>query len=185
MDVETRVREIFEISSLAQKVEKLKELFFEIYPDGNLLNKEKEGLFNWPLMAILFGKGDDLVYVGQAMYDVKLDEDVLMGLCHDDEFVAKYKPLFNEAVIWVAVRVKGGRVQGTELEGRLSKLEGRLSKLLNEGFNLGEFQRRISLNQRFKYDRDLYGEKVYDLKDGERGRRERKMVWEVKGGLPF
>jgi hypothetical protein len=56
---------------------------------------------------------------------------------------------------------------------------------LNEGFNLGEFQRRISLNQRFKYDRDLYGEKVYDLKDGERGRRERKMVWEVKGGLPF
>jgi hypothetical protein len=172
MDVEDRLREIFEISSLAQKVQELKEVFFEIYPDGDLLNKEKEGLYACPLMAILFRSGNDSAYVGKAMFAVKLDEDVLMGLCHDDEFVAKFKPLFNEAA--------KERIAEDSGDYSMKELEGRFSKLSTDDFNLLEHQRRVAFLYILEMENDSCGEKIYNQKDGERMGK-RKQVWEVRG----
>jgi hypothetical protein len=136
--VDKELRAIFRMKDLTSKVQRLKNLMLSHYPEGGQVSLKGNRLAH-----LFFACDWQPFYFWGA--GITLDSNALFLLCHDDDIVARFKPVFYELIKeWAVAEVSHGRYYSSMVD----KLNIRLEKLGFQEFDLISFRHRVLIARR-------------------------------------
>jgi hypothetical protein len=152
-DIKGEFNTLFAMDNLKKRVEGLKSLFFTLYPEGSdaLMKgyrEDSDDQYEKDPVSIIFVRAGMSVYYSGNRY--VMDFDTMYTLCHDEEFVARFKPVFNRLIKdWAIRRIVNAGLGVFSTSGEVilwyPELENRLSELGYKEFPFKEFKGRFLL----------------------------------------